>query len=1002
MKPDRWKKIDDLVQAALELQAEDRPAFLDSECASDPSLRREVESLISYQQGASRFLESTAIKDAALLMADPQSASREGQTISHYNLIRKIGAGGMGDVYLAHDTSLNRRVAIKLLTDELTTDELGRKQLMREARAAASLDHANICSVYEIAAQDHVTFIVMQYVEGETLADRIARQPMQIEELLGIAEQVADGLADAHSHGVIHRDIKPHNIMLTSRGQVKLLDFGLAKVVRREGASAIEIATHSLSGESGVIAGTVPYMSPEQLRAEPIDVRSDIFSLGVVMYEMITGRQPFARDSSAETIAAIQKVEPAPVRRYRGDAPEALQSIVEKSLEKDRKERYQTARELLMDLKSLKRRLEFQREFERALPPDSGEGEKHPPVTAAIEPVGAARGTFSAEYLLSKIKRRRSGVAVMAGATVLALIAIAVALYTFAVRIRSRPADATRTIASPKLQPKRLTGSGKVQNAAVSPDGEYFVWAIKEGTRQSLWLRQVAVTSNAQQVMAPADVQYVGETFSPDGNFIYFVAIDASHPAGALYQAPVLGGAPRKILTNISSPITFSPDSTRIAFVRSEEATTGEYILMIANTDGTNARPLAVRKGSEYQWFGTGGPGWSHDGKEIAVPGGSETRDFRWFVIVVDVESGAQTELSSQKFLNTGRVCWLADKSGMVVSATTEQSDFKQIWLISYPGGEALQITHDLNDYNIGLSMTADSKSIVSVQNDITDDIWVGPAYNPVQAKQVTSGRRDGRRGLAWTPDGKIVYQSYLSGNADIWLMNADGTNQKQLTDSPFRDGGGIVSPDGRYIVFTSNRAGGFSLWRMDIDGGNLKQLTSGQEDFSPQVTPDGRWVVFDSTRPDESTLWKMPIDGGEPVRLTDKFTYSCSIAPDGKLLACYYQERANSPVKVLVMPFEGGEPLKIFDMPTGLGKDATDMEGPVVWTSDGRAIMYLDIRGGTRNLWMQPLDRSKPLRLTNFTSNGIRWIALSSDGKQLALTRETITSDVVLLSDFR
>lgn len=1004
MKPEQWKKIDDLVQAALELEVEDRPAFLDSECRGDATLRREVESLIAYQEDASSFLESPAIKDAALLMAGAESAAMEGRTIGHYNLTCKIGEGGMGEVYLAHDTSLNRRVAIKLLSDKLTTDELARKRLIREARAAACLDHANICSVYEVAEQDRLTFIVMQYVEGETLAERIAREPMAIDEVLDIAEQVADGLAEAHSRGIIHRDIKPQNVMLTARGQVKVLDFGLAKIVRSEGVAASEIVTESLMSEPGVIAGTFPYMSPEQLRAEAIDPRSDIFSLGVVMYEMITGRQPFARDSSAETIAAIQMVKPASLRTYRAEAPEALECVVAKSLEKDREERYQTASELLIDLRGLKHRLEFEQELERSLPADTGEGGKHPVVTPANESAGAvaAQRTFGAEYLVSKINRHKRGVAVITVATLLALIALGLGLYRFVGSDQSQPASATKTIASSTLNPTRLTGSTKVQNAAVSPDGKYIVYAVKEGARQSLWLRQVAVTSNVQQVMAPAEVQYVGETFSPDGNFIYYVAIDSNNPAGALYQAPVLGGAPRRILKGISSPVAFSPDGTRIAFVRSEEQRTGEFILIIANAVGTNERRLAVRKGDEYKWFGTGGPGWSPDGKEIAVPGGSEVEDFRWFVIVVDVESGAQTEFSSQKFLNTGRVCWLADKSGMVTSATTQQSDFKQIWLISYPGGEARQVTHDLNDYNIGLSLTADSKALVTVQNDIADDIWVGPFDNLGQAKQITSGRREGRRGLAWTPDGRIVYTSYLSGNADIWIMNADGMNQKQLTDSPYRDGGGTVSPDGRYIVFWSNRAGGFSLWRMDIDGGNLKQLTSGQEDFSPQLSPDGRWVVFDSTRPDKGTLWKVSIDGGEPVQLTEKFTFSPGISPDGKLIACYYKQQPDSPVKILIMPFEGGEPLEVFDMPTGLGKDDADMAGPVAWTSDGRAILYLDIRGGTRNLWRQALDGGKPVPLTNFTSNGIRWSALSSDGKQIAFTRETITSDVVLLSDFR
>lgn len=335
------------------------------------------------------------------------------------------------------------------------------------------------------------------------------------------------------------------------------------------------------------------------------------------------------------------------------------------------------------------------------------------------------------------------------------------------------------------------------------------------------------------------------------------------------------------------------------------------------------------------------------------------------------------------------------------MNGADEQSALKQIWLVSYPGGEARQVTHDLNDYT-GVSLTAGSKSLATVQNDTTDNIWVGPFDNPGQAKQIMSGKLEGADGLAWTPDGRIVYTSHVSGNTDIWIMNADGRNQKQLTDDPHIDQSPAVSPDGRYIVFLSIRAGSISLWRMDIDGGNLKQLTSGQSDLDPQISPDGRWVVFDSYRSGIATLWKMPIEGGEPVPLTDKFTLSPSISPDGKLIACHYQEQPNSPLKLLVMPFEGGPPLKIFDLPTSPGRDIQLSSSPVVWTPDGRAVMYLDMRGGTRNVWSQPLDGGKPVQLTNFTSNDTLWSALSRDGKQIAFTRETITSDVVLLSDFR
>jgi non-specific serine/threonine protein kinase len=294
------------------------------------------------------------------------------QNISHYRILRKLGAGGMGEVYLAKDTQLERKVAIKLLPAESVADAQARRRLVREAQAAAKLDHPNICSIYEVGEEGVRSFIVMQYVEGETLAERIARKSMPIEEMLDIAVQVSDGLGEAHSRGIIHRDIKPQNIMLTPRHQAKVMDFGLAEVVRDRSLVESEAVTESLLFEPGVIVGTVPYMSPEQLRAEAIDSRSDIFSFGCVLYEMVSSHQPFAGESVANTISAILTQEPPPLVRYSSAAPAELQRIITKALRKDRQERYQTMRDMFLDLKSLKDDFELQSRLARAAASDWG------------------------------------------------------------------------------------------------------------------------------------------------------------------------------------------------------------------------------------------------------------------------------------------------------------------------------------------------------------------------------------------------------------------------------------------------------------------------------------------------------------------------------------------------------------------------------------------------------------------------------------------------------
>src|SRR5437773_10534750 len=285
-----------------------------------------------------------------------------GTRLGRYEIRSKIGAGGMGEVYLAQDTKLDRKVAIKFLPESLLTDERASKRLVREAQAAAKLDHPNICAIHEVGEEDGRRFIAMQYIEGETLDARIKSKPLELKESLSLAAQIADALSEAHSHGIIHRDIKPGNIMITSRGQAKVMDFGLAKLIQSSEAVQSEAETEALLSEPGAIIGTVPYMSPEQVRGDKIDARSDIFSFGVVLYEVFSGRQPFASGSATTTAAAILTHEPAPLARYCADMPDELQRIARKCLEKDRERRYQTMRDLAIDVENVRHDLEFERE----------------------------------------------------------------------------------------------------------------------------------------------------------------------------------------------------------------------------------------------------------------------------------------------------------------------------------------------------------------------------------------------------------------------------------------------------------------------------------------------------------------------------------------------------------------------------------------------------------------------------------------------------------------
>ena len=291
------------------------------------------------------------------------------RTISHYSLLSKLGAGGMGEVYLAEDNLLHRNVAIKFLPPDSVADEWANKRLIKEAQAAAKLDHPNICSIYEVAKEDTRSFIVMQYVEGETLAGHVRHKRLELPAVLDIAVQVTDALAEAHSRGIIHRDIKPANIMVTLRGQVKVMDFGLAKVLIEKSVTQSEAETDSLWTEPGAILGTLPYMSPEQVRGETLDVRGDIFSFGAVLYEMVSGVHPFAAQSAANTISAILTHEPEPLARYSRAVPPALERIVSKALRKDREQRYQSVKDLLIDLRDLRDEIAFEAKLESTASP---------------------------------------------------------------------------------------------------------------------------------------------------------------------------------------------------------------------------------------------------------------------------------------------------------------------------------------------------------------------------------------------------------------------------------------------------------------------------------------------------------------------------------------------------------------------------------------------------------------------------------------------------------
>jgi Tol biopolymer transport system component/DNA-binding winged helix-turn-helix (wHTH) protein len=572
-------------------------------------------------------------------------------------------------------------------------------------------------------------------------------------------------------------------------------------------------------------------------------------------------------------------------------------------------------------------------------------------------------------------------------AVVLALIILGAASVAIWVYQIVWPRTETRTN---EIEITTLTRSGITGTAAISPDGRHIIYSVREAGRESLWLRQVAASS-AQQIAPPAEVNYQGLTFSRDGNHIHFVRGEMNGAVSLLYRMPALGGVPTKLLGDINSIMTLSPDGSRMAFVRNSK---DESALIIADMDGNNQRQLATRPVSDNFKV----PDWSPDGKEIACSTGSgEPGDIRNSIITGRVEDGAQRPVTAKKWTWTRWVEWLSDGSGLLITARERQEAPNQIWYISYPSGLARRLTSDSKGY-FSISLTADSRTLLAVQSELLSDIWVMPDREAGQTRKVTFGTGSYDT-VCYAPEGRIVYSSQASGSGDIWTMNADGSNQKQLTADASANVHQTVSPDGRYIVFASNRAGVFNIWRMNNDGSNPVQLTSGSGEKFPDCSPDGKWIVYNAVASDEHlfALWKIPIEGGEPVQLTERNTDHPAISPDGKRIAYFFRDESpNGKYRIAVVAFAGGQPEKTLDIPQGL-----DPLPFVHWFPDGQSVTYTAARDGVSNIWKQPLGGGDAKQVTDFKVEGRIQFGWSRDGKQLVFSRRLWTADLVLLRNF-
>jgi len=814
------------------------------------------------------------VKDHVAAPSQPTvTENLTGKKISHYRVLQLLGGGGMGVVYQAEDLKLGRQVAMKFLPGELASDPGAFERMQREARAASALDHPNICAIYELDEYEGQPFIVMQLLEGKTLRQWIEYSATEskharLNQLLDLAMQIADGLAAAHQKGVIHRDIKPVNIFITNRGEAKILDFGVAKFLELpelvpELAQPLQetgTAANPVLTRTGASMGTPHYLSPEQIRGEKLDARSDLFSLGLVLYEMATGHRAFAGDTTAVIREAVLSQPVVPARQLAPELPLELERIITKALEKDRERRYQSGTELKTDLERL-------RQENRQV--------------AKLSP---------------RFLRRR---AVLFGTT--AAVA-AIALLSIGLRpTKSVPFAVTKTT--------RLTGDGQSFKAAISPDGRYIAHTSLAAGRESLRVRR-ATTLNDIEIVPPQAVRYLGITFSPDSETIYYVVRTESAEAPSLYRVAAMGGSSEKLKTRLDSPVTLSPNGKKFAFVR-ESAT--ESALIVSDLEAGGEQNLISRKLPRVLDY----PAWSPDGSIIACTEtdstvastkGSDTR-----IIEVHVADRAVKNLSAHAWGYVRQLAWLGNGRGLVMSARgQEESGTFHVWYVSYPDGIERKVTAGLNGQT-GVSVSADSRQIVTVEeSSFSSSIWRVPSAHSQDPELVVSGS-SGWSAPGWTREGRIIFEEELNGRRTIWTVDADGTNRKQLTLTG-NNYDPSVSRDGGKVAWVSDRNGSLAIWTMDMDGGNLGMVVKASGESFPQLSPDGKWIAFTAIGSEPwTTLWKVASEGGRAIELNNRLWQRPGISPDGKWIAGFYADHELStqkfPESIAIIGIDGGQP---------------------------------------------------------------------------------------------
>ena len=862
MKPERWQQIKQHYEASLELDDIRREAYLREACAGDEPLLREVRSLLAQDAASQDPLESPAMEHAARAQAGDKGSKPRldllGRTILHYSIEEKIGEGGMGVVYRARDERLKRNVAIKALPPGLTADPERKKRFVQEARAASTLSHSNIITIYDITSEGGSDFIVMEYVAGQTLDRKIGRKGMKPGELLKCAVQIADALAAAHAAGIVHRDLKPGNILVTDDGRVKILDFGLAKLIEWEGEPGRGSSTSVLT-EEGRIMGTAAYMSPEQAEGKPVDARSDIFSFGSLLYEMATGRRAFQDESSVSTLSAILSQEPAPIN---SGLPSELEKIIQRCLRKEPDRRSQNIADIKIALEDLKA---------------ESESGKLGQTGVQLQPKGRRTAKWVA---------------------VIALLVLAVS--SLSIYLLHMQGESSSLTVIPLTNYQGITGA-----PSFSPDGGRvaFNWNGEKQDNTDIYIKPIGPGPARRLTTDPDDD--LDPAWSPDGSLIAF------NRGGFIFLVSPEGGPERKLTEGLIP--SWMPNGRFLAVNWRSSPDTPYGIFLVSAETGEKVCPLTV---SPSRISGDFNPSVSPDGQSLAFirDWGSRAAINMGDIFILPLANGrpvGEPRRLTKDNRDTGRPSWMPDGRELIFDSN--RSGRRCLWRIAVSPGSKAERIPGTDDVRWSAVSKGTPARLVYNRPHSNYNIWGMRIPESGEAPGIPErivSSTDWEWDPQFSPDGKrISFRSNRSGFEELMVANSDGFSPVTLTsfNGARHAGAPRWSPDGLRIVFDSGGTDGTKLFIIDSQGGASRQLTSGNgSDFRASWSRDGRWVYFGSTRSGMNQIWKMTPEGSNLQQVTRNGGTESFESPDGKTL--FYTKGGFADPGLWSMPVDGGE----------------------------------------------------------------------------------------------